>query len=203
MAETSLSLLDRLHCSEDRAAWQRLTELYSPLIRHWVCRFPLQASDADDLVQEVLAVVVAKVAAFVHDGRPSSFRSWLRAISVNRMRDYWRARCSRDLTTGSPEFIRMLEELHDPHSGVSRLWEQEHDHFVLRRLLELIEPEFKPTTWEAFRRHVIGGEPADAVASALGVTPNVVFITKSRVLQRLREEARGLIDDLDPDLNFS
>jgi RNA polymerase sigma-70 factor (ECF subfamily) len=89
----------------------------------------------------------------------------------------------------------MLDDLEDPHGGLSRVWDEEHDRYVLERLMELIEPEFKPATWAAFRGHVIEGRPADAVAAELGVTPNVVFIAKSRVLHRLRDEARGLIDD--------
>jgi len=62
-------------------------------------------------------------------------------------------------------------------------------------MMDLIEPEFKPATWAAFRGHVLEGRSADAVAAELGVSPNVVFIAKSRVLSRLREEARGLVDE--------
>ena len=39
-----------------------------------------------------------------------------------------------------------------------------------------------------------GGRPRD-VAAELGLTVNAVYITKSRVLRRLREEFAGLIGD--------
>jgi RNA polymerase sigma-70 factor (ECF subfamily) len=89
----------------------------------------------------------------------------------------------------------MLAELEDPASDLSRLWHEEHDPFVLQRLMELIEPEFKHVTRQAFRRHVLDGQPVDAVAQELHVTTNAVFIAKYRVIQRLREEARDLVDD--------
>jgi RNA polymerase sigma-70 factor (ECF subfamily) len=38
------------------------------------------------------------------------------------------------------------------------------------------------------------GESAPVVAAELGMTPNAVFIAKSRILSRLRAEAAGLID---------
>jgi len=194
-ADTSLSLLARLRGLPCASDWQRLVELYTPLMQHWLRRANLQASDIDDVVQDILGVVVRKVSNFEHGGRPGSFRAWLRAITVNRLRDYWRARQGLAASAGQGALGEMLDELADPHSGLSRVWDQEHDQFVLKRLMELIEPEFKPATWQAFRRHVIDGQPASVVAQELRVTPNVVFIAKSRVIQRLREEARGLIDD--------
>ena len=195
MAETSLSLLDRLRDPEQPAAWQQLLDIYTRLMHNWLRKANLQQSDSDDLVQEVLAVVVRKVPEFRHDGQTGSFRAWLRAITTNRLRDFWRARPSGTAQAGPDELARMLTELEDPHSGLSRLWDEEHDRYVLDRLMERIEPEFKATTWAAFRGHVIEGRPVDDVARELGVSPNVVFIAKSRVLQRLRDEARGLVDD--------
>ena len=59
----------------------------------------------------------------------------------------------------------------------------------------VIKPsEFTPATWQAFRRQVVDGVKAAAVAAELGITPNAALIAKSRVLRRLRDEARGLTD---------
>ena len=46
-----------------------------------------------------------------------------------------------------------------------------------------------------FRRFVLDAVPAAEVATELGTTRNAVFIAKSRVLARLRQEAEGLIDE--------
>jgi DNA-directed RNA polymerase specialized sigma24 family protein len=49
------------------------------------------SQDVDDLVQEVLGVVVRELPRFDHAGRPGSFRAWLRAVTVNRLRTSWRS----------------------------------------------------------------------------------------------------------------
>src|SRR5437660_660151 len=133
MNTTSISLLDRLQAPGNDDAWRRLVGLYEPLLRHWVGRAGLQAVDADDLVQDVLGVVVRKVPEFQHDSRAGSFRAWLRAITTNRLRDFWRARGTRPVATGETNFLGTLDQLEDPHSGLSRLWDEEHDRHVLRR----------------------------------------------------------------------
>ena len=88
----------------------------------------------------------------------------------------------------------MLDGLDDPSSDLSRLWDREHDQHVIGRLLELLEPDFRPATWRAFRRQVLEGAPAEAVAAELGLSVNAVLIAKSRVLQRLRRLSENLID---------
>lgn len=195
MSETSASLLERLRLRPDSASWQRLVDLYTPLIRHWLRRHSLQPPDADDLVQDVLSAVVAELPRFQYDRQRGSFRAWLRAVTVNRLRGFWRARQARPTATGDNDFrLQVLDQLADPHSDLSRLWDQEHDRHVAQRLLELIEPEFEDSTWRAFSRVVLDSvKPAEA-AKEIGLTVNAVFIAKSRVMRRLRQEMLGLTD---------
>jgi RNA polymerase sigma-70 factor (ECF subfamily) len=77
---------------------------------------------------------------------------------------------------------------------LSRLWDDEHDRYVLRRLLELIEPRFEPSTLAAFRRVALDGASPEQAAEELGLSVAAVWLAKSRVLSRLRREAEGLID---------
>ena len=194
MSNTSVSLLERLRERPDGDAWQRLVAIYTPLLRQWLGRYGLQASDLDDLTQEVLAVLVRELPSFQHNERPGAFRRWLRNVTVNRLRVFWRGRRARPLAPADTDFEHTLAQLQDPDSALSRLWDEEHDRHVARRLLELIEPEFEPITWRAFRGLVLEGRPTAEVAAELALTPNAVRIAKSRVLSRLRQEAEGLID---------
>jgi RNA polymerase sigma-70 factor (ECF subfamily) len=194
MSDTSASLLDRLRDRSDADAWQRLVDLYTPLIRGWLRRHAQLDHDADDLVQEVLTIVVRKVPEFRREPRTGAFRRWLRTITVNCLRDYWRARGRRPVATGDSDVGRMLDQLEDPDSDLSRLWDEEHDRHVTRRLLEQIRPNFEPKTWLAFQRVALEGVSPDDAAAELGVSVNAVFIAKSRVLSRLRQEGAGLLD---------
>jgi RNA polymerase sigma-70 factor (ECF subfamily) len=194
MMETSASLLERLRQPSDAAAWERLVHLYTPLLRGWLRRHLVEDNDADDLVQEVLQVLVQELPQFHYDPQRGSFRGWLRTITVHRVRMFWRSRRARPLATGDSDMARKLDELEDPHSALSQQWDREHDQHVARRLLELIEPDFEPTTWRAFQRLALDGADPAAVAGELGLSLNAVYLAKYRVMHRLRQEIQGLTD---------
>ena len=70
---------------------------------------------------------------------------------------------------------------------------REHDEHVMAAVLRQIKARFEPTTWEAFRRHVLEGAPAAAVAEELSISLNSVLLARSRVLKRAREELGDLV----------
>jgi RNA polymerase sigma factor (sigma-70 family) len=186
--DTPLSLLERVRSPQDQVSWRRLVDLYTPLIRATLGRFAVPDADADDLTQEVLAVLVRELPDFEHNGRPGAFRCWLRSVVVLRLQNYWRARRS----AASADGMDRVAELEDSASDLSKQWDRDHDTHVARRLLELLEPEFTSYTWQAFRRQVLDGARPVDVAAELGVTVNAVLIAKSRVLRRFRREITGL-----------
>jgi RNA polymerase sigma-70 factor (ECF subfamily) len=191
--ETSVSLLERLAGAPTEDDWRRLYDLYQPLLRAWMARAGVAASDVDDLVQDVLLVVFRKVGGFERRGQ-GAFRAWLRTILANRVRDYFRGQKYLPTATGDSDFLRRLDELESPDSALSRLWDREHDEHVATALMQRVQGDFTPVTWEAFRRHVIEGKPAVEVAKALDLTLNSVLLAKSRVLKRVRQELAGLVD---------
>jgi RNA polymerase sigma-70 factor (ECF subfamily) len=139
-------------------------------------------------------MLVRELPRFRHSAQRGAFRHWLRTITVNRLRAFWRAGRYRPVAANEADGTEALAKLENPASDLSRLWDEERDRHVAHRLLELIEPEFTPLTWQAFRRPVLDGGRAAAVAAELGLSVNAVLIAKSRVLSRLRQERRGLLD---------
>jgi RNA polymerase sigma factor (sigma-70 family) len=187
VSQTPPSLLHRLReASPDAAAWRQFDALYRPLLTAWLRRYALQAHDADDLVQEILQAVAAELPHFHYNATRGHFRGWLRQVMVNRLREFWRAQ-KRDRAVVEP----LLDQLQDPGSDLSRRWDREHDQHVLQGLLAQLEPDFAPLTWQAFQRLLAGDEP-QAVAAALGISANAVFLAKSRILKRLRAAAADL-----------
>jgi RNA polymerase sigma-70 factor (ECF subfamily) len=191
--ETSASLLERLRTAPDEAAWRRLDDLYRPLIRRWLLRDPTLGEEAEDVVQDVMEVLVRELPGFQRR-RTGSFRRWLRTITAHRLGAYYRSRQGRPRALGAPAAEGPLAQLADPTSELSRLWDEEHDRHVLRRLMELIEPQFEPITLAAFHRVAFDGVAPAQAAEELGLSLNAVLLAKSRVLGRLRQEAEGLID---------
>lgn len=194
MADTPLSLLERIRCRACAEDWNRMIALYTPLLRGWLLRHSVQVADADDLVQDVLSVLIEKLPLFVHSGRAGAFRTWLRRILVYQIRYYWRVKRRGDCLA-SKESESYLDQLESPASELTRQWEVEHDQYVVQRLLELIREEFTATTWQAFERYALQCCSPNQVAAELGMTVNAVLIARSRVLRRLREEASGLLDE--------
>lgn len=194
MDETSLSLLDSLRDPGNVAAWNRLMQVYGPLIRNWLRRQQLEEQDVDDVTQEVLTVLARKIQQFERQQQVGSFRSWLRKVTVNCLRDFRRGRRSRPRGDGGTRFAEMVEQLADPASGMSRLWNQEHDRHVFQYLCRQARPKFSEQTWAAFRRVALRGEDARSVADELGMTVNAVYVARCRVLAHLRHLGRGLLD---------
>jgi RNA polymerase sigma-70 factor (ECF subfamily) len=193
MNETRQSLLLRARTGEE-SAWKDLTDLYRPLIIGWLNRQGVPAVDLDDLSQEVLMSVVKHLPTFEHSGNRGAFRSWLRTIVCCRTTDYWRAIGASTQASGGSGATAALEQIADPDSDLNRQWDEEHDRYVLGCLLDLAEEEFEPATLRAFRRLALEGASGAEVAGELGLSVAAVYMAKSRVLQRIRREAEGLID---------
>jgi RNA polymerase sigma-70 factor (ECF subfamily) len=192
--ETSFSLLDRIREEGSDAAWRRLTELYTPLIRNWLRQRGVSDTDSDDLSQDVLMVIARKLATFEHNKNTGAFRSWLKSITVNCLRDFWKKQKVRPQATGDSNFVQILAQLEDPHSHLSQQWDREYEVHMTRQLMRMLRPQFTEQTWQAFELLALRGISAAEVASQLGLTVNSVYIAKSRVLAKLRQEGRGLID---------
>ena len=193
MNTTSASLLERLQQPAPAAAdWKRFHDLYLPLLRNWLTRTPGLGDESEDVVQEVLIVVFNKVPEFRRQ-REGSFRTWLRKVTANRVRTWWRTRQRRPLVGVDPTDL-FLSQLEDPTSQLSRRWDQEHDRHIFEKLLTAVKPDFEETTWKAFQLFAIENRKAYDVADELGISQNAVLLAKSRILKRLREESAGLLD---------
>jgi RNA polymerase sigma-70 factor (ECF subfamily) len=191
---TSSSLLVRLK-AQDNAAWERLVDLYSPLVYRWCRRAGLQADDAADVGQEVFRKVFQKIAGFRHDRAGDTFRGWLRTITRNTLLD--RAAAMRPGWTGVgvAQAHDLLLDLPAPGpGGAGEPDEAAETGLLYRRAVELIRSEFTEKTWRAFWRVTVDGQrPVDA-AQDLGLTVNAIYLARSHVLRRLREEFDGLVE---------
>jgi RNA polymerase sigma-70 factor (ECF subfamily) len=187
MHDTPASLLQRLRQPADTAAWTRFVELYTPLLYYWGRRAGLQESDAADLVQDVLTLLVRKLPDFEYNEH-RSFRAWLRTVTLNKLRESKR-RKSASLIGGGSE----LADVAGP-DGMEAFEAVEYRRQLIHRALQTLRSEFPPTTWKAFGEYVLAGRNAAAVAAELNVRIGTVYAAKSRVLSRLREELDGLLD---------
>jgi RNA polymerase sigma-70 factor (ECF subfamily) len=187
---TSLTLLQRLR-SNEADAWQRLVQLYGPLVRFWCVRWGV-GQEAEDVVQEVFKAVVTGLETFRRDRPGDTFRGWLRGVTRNKLLHFARADRQPRAAGGSDAYLR-LQGLADAEQP------PEEDppvelHGLYRRALELVRGEFEEPTWRAFWLNVVEGRTPADIAADLGVTSAAVRKAKSRVLRRLKEEIGDLIE---------
>jgi RNA polymerase sigma-70 factor, ECF subfamily len=187
---TSSSLLRRVK-SHDGEAWRRLVQLYGPLVFLWSRRSGLTRDDAADVAQEVWAAVATHIGEFRRDRPGDTFRGWLWTITRNKARD--RLRGQEPLAVGGTSIQRAMAEIPDDQTESSQLVPNERQ-ILMRRALELIQPEFEDRTWKAFWRAAVDQRPAAEVAAELAITPGAVRQAKYRILRRLREEMDGLLE---------
>jgi RNA polymerase sigma-70 factor, ECF subfamily len=195
LGATSSSLLKRVRAQE-RAAWERLVHLYGPLVYQWCRADGLQSEDAEDVGQEVFAVVFRKVADFRRERQGDTFRGWLRVIARNKMSDFQRARHA-----GGPPGVggtdcqrQMLQVPADETDASAPVALPSETGLLARRAMELLQVEFSVESWQAFYRVVVDRVPPAEVAAELGMSANMVYLAKSRGLRRLREEFGELIE---------
>lgn len=193
MLPTSQSLLARAKQISDASAWTELHDVYQPLIRVWLDRLAAPSSNLDDLSQEVLIVVMNKLPNFEHNQRVGAFRNWLRCVTVNCLRDFWKRNKFRP-RTDAPGLDHSLVALEDENSELARNWDVEHDRFVVNSILQQIESDFEPQSWQAFKMLTLEEKTAEEVAEKLGIKRNAVYAIKSRVMTRLRQQSTGLVD---------
>jgi RNA polymerase sigma-70 factor (ECF subfamily) len=149
-------------------------------------------AEADDLAQDILIVLLRGLPSFERR-RHGSFRAWLRQVTTNRVRAFWKAnrKHSRNGSDGDGE--KLLSQLEDPTSELARRWDREHDQHLLNKLLAAVRPDFDPNTWHAFTRFALDGLAAADVARELTMSETAIVQAKFRVLKRLREEAGDLM----------
>ena len=116
---TSLSLLERANLSEP-ASWQKIVDLYSPLVFFWCRQAGLQREDAADVLQNVWQAVSVHLNRFERQ-KPGGFRAWLWTITRNKLNDHFRRLRSEPAAPGGSSAQELLQELpeHEPQSYVA------------------------------------------------------------------------------------
>ena len=191
---TSPSLLQRAS-ARDPEAWERLADLYGPVVYRWCRVSGLQADDAADAVQEVFSAVAIHIATFRRDRPGDSFRGWLWRITRNKIHDHFRRRRGEPLALGGTDAQRRLAQIPDeppdssagdPHRGDESGLEH--------RAVEWVRASVEERTWRAFWRVTVDGQPARVVADELGMSVRAVYDATYRVRRRIRRELSGLLE---------
>src|SRR5258708_7446851 len=185
--QTRASLLVQLRDGANHGAWQEFVRLYSPVVYGFARKRGLQDADAADLMQDVMRSVSAAIGRLDYDRNQGTFRGWLFTITRNKVFNFLTARRIRPQASGDSTTNRMLEAHPDATDG-SDAWELEYQRRMAALAMERVKGEFQESTWRAFWLTAVEGLTAADVTAQVGLSPGAIYVAKSRVLARLKEE---------------
>ncbi len=188
---TRASLLVQLRDGANHAAWNEFMQLYGPVVYGFARKRGLQDADAADLMQDVMRSVSTSIGRLDYDRSQGTFRGWLFTITRNKVFSFLSARRIRPQATGDSATNRLLET-HPDESDGSETWETEYQRRLAALAMERIKSEFQGKTWQAFWLTAVDGIAAPEAAQQVGLSPGAIYVAKSRVLARLKEEVETL-----------
>jgi RNA polymerase sigma-70 factor (ECF subfamily) len=190
--DTRASLLVRIRDVGDGQAWSEFVDLYAPLVYGFARKSCLQDADAADLTQEVLGAVAGAARRLEYDPQRGSFRGWLFTVVRNKLANFVAARKNRDQAAGGSDARFRLEELPDHDDRQQAQWDYEYEQRLFARAAEQVRGGFQPATWQAFWQTAVEARNPKDVAQEMGMSVGAVYIARSRVLARLRQEIQQL-----------
>jgi RNA polymerase sigma-70 factor (ECF subfamily) len=186
---TRETLLQRVRDPANQEAWSEFVRLYRPLLSAYARRCALKHDDAEEVAQECFDVLLRKMPDFRYAPAKGKFKNYLFKLVISRISNRFRKRRPRLAASGE------LRAAAAPGSTTTPQWDKEWLKRHLRFALERIETEFAEITIAAFKLYALQEWRVERVCDSLGMTANQVYLAKSRVTNRLREELERQLGD--------
>lgn len=184
MISTRTSLLEGVRDPRNSLDWAEFDRVYRPLLARYARRRGLSEEDANEIAQQCMAVIVARIGTFK---RRVSFRAWLRKMVDHKVSRHFSQRANMR-RAGTAILDQVSGREPDPDDQWERQWNRTH----LLYCLNTLRDGFAPHTLRAFEMYVLEDRPVADICRALNMTPNQVYVSKARVKRRLREQVRRL-----------
>jgi RNA polymerase sigma-70 factor (ECF subfamily) len=184
-APTRIALLAQLKDGEGADAWREFVHLYGPVVYGFARKRGLGDTDAANLMQDVLRCVGRNTETVEYDPEQGTLRGWLYTLTRNKIDQFFNNHRDHPRASGEAAARERLSADRDA-------WELECERRLSSRAVALIKGAFPPNVWNAFWGTVIEGRAAEEVGDELKMPPGAVYVARSRVLVRLRDEIQRL-----------
>ena len=190
--ETRPSLILRLKGERNELAWTEFVSTYESFLRQLVSRQGVAERDALDVTQQILAAIAHSVEGWQDDGNPASFRRWLHRVARNVVIKFLTRERRQVRARGGTDFCELLQLVPEPpQEDQLRAYEHELVVWAARQ----VHAEFQETSWKAFWETLVAGRAVGDVAKELGVTPGSIYMSRSRIMARIRSKIRDVDDE--------
>ena len=164
---------------DDAAEWARFVELYTPVIRAFICaREDVGESDAEDMVQEIFVRLVDVLRSGRYRPEKGRFRAYLGTMVRRLLIDRHRREMARGEMVPLDD-VELLSETPDVAAYVDLHLKEARraaavEHVLSRTMLDA-------RTVAAYREYALEDRPAAEVAERHGLTLNALRQIKHRV----------------------
>jgi RNA polymerase sigma-70 factor (ECF subfamily) len=169
----------------DREALTLLFRRYARLVRTVAQRILRDASEAEDLLQEVFLFVFRRAGLF--DPARGSARSWLVQVTYHRAFDRRRYLMARHFYTNL-ELEEAIAAGDEPPSG-GNLYDRTIEGVLGREVVRRIEDALSEDQRRVLRLYFVEGHTLSEIAALLGQTPGNIRNHYYRALEKMRAQA--------------
>ena len=189
---TRRSLLSRLKSWEDQESWRQFFNTYWKLLFNVARKSGLSDAEAEDVVQETIIAVAKKIPGFTYNPAVGSFKGWLLQIVRWKVGDLVKRRQrARNREARSVENSMALE-VKEQAEEFESLWEREWEQNALTAALERVKEQVSPKQFQIYDLYVIKNWPVEQIASVLKITPNQIYVARSRLSKLMEAEIKRL-----------
>lgn len=185
--DTRASLLVKLRDSKDIDAWEDFTEIYTPVIHRAASKMGLQSADADNVVQEVLLAVSKSIDQWLNRQERIGFRPWLFRIARNKTLDLLTRKATRPFKKPGEGSSFEWSQVAQQESEIATHFEFEYQWELFTRAAAEVRESAAESTWQAFWLTAVEQQPIDFVAQKLGVREGMVYLSRCRIMERIRK----------------
>ncbi len=183
---TRPTLLRRLRDASDSMAWEEFFACYWSTVYGYARHRGCSEHTAEEVVQDVMLKVFQQRDVFRYDPARGRFRDWLHRVVCNGIAERRRRPSERVRAIGGARGNGDLEGI-DAAPAPDAAWETAFEQALLGALLDAIRRESNPRDFVAFELITLQGRRPAEVARITGMTRNLVYKARRKIMERLRE----------------
>ena len=189
--ETRKSLIVRLKNEQNEFAWREFVCSYEGFLIQLARRQGVPERHVPDVTQQILLVIAKSIDGWKDDGNAASFRRWLSTVSRNVVIRFMSRERKQAGGIGGSDLVAQLQNLEDKPD---ERHVQQYQHELIVWAAEQVRHEFLETSWRAFWATVIDDRSVDEVAAELGVSPGSIYMSRSRIMARIKKKVAEVDD---------
>ena len=190
---TNATLLQRVKNQYDDKSWEEFNDFYRPYIYMIVRGLNIRHHDTEELVQMILIKTWKNLPKFEYDPEKGNFRSWLRRVTVNSVRNYVVTKAYKQQSLDALEeqkgYVYREEEFQP--TEIEAVADREWENYIFNMAWENVKDNFNEKIQSVYEQLLQDIDP-EIIAKNIDIKRNTVYIYRKRIQEKLFKEIRRL-----------